>query len=127
MRLLGAVCALEKDGGVGAEFVNDLAACPARRAGDAVIVGNGDRLNFDLGSELRDRGKDCSALGAVGHAIGSVFHVASGKYFAVREQDGGAHVKVRVGSVRVLHHLGRSALQSLLCGGRNVFLAHKGA
>ena len=52
MSLPGAACALEKDGGVRAEFVNYLAARSTWRTGHALVVGNSYSLNFDRRTEV---------------------------------------------------------------------------
>src|ERR1700722_8605688 len=75
---------LEKDGRVGTELVDHLAAGAARGAGDAVIIGDGDGTNLDLRAQCGHCGKNRSALGAVRHAIRSIFHVAAGKDFSTR-------------------------------------------
>lgn len=125
MRLLGAVGALEKDGRVWPELIDHLAARSAGRAGDAVIVGNGHGLNLNLGAELRNRSENCGPLGAVGHAVGRVLYIATGEHFAIRQQDRRTHVKVRIRSMRVLHHLSRGLLQFFPYIDGDCFLWHE--
>ena len=122
MRLLRAFCALKKYGRVGSELVDDLPACAAGRTGDVLIIGDSDRMDFNLGSELRDRGEDCRAFGAVGHAVGSVLDVAAGKYLSVGQQDGRAHMKIRVGCVGVFHDFGGGLVELFAKGGANRLL-----
>lgn len=77
MSLLRTIFGLKKDHGVRSELVDHLTARAARRAGNSVVIGHGYRANFNLGSKLRDRRKNRSALGAVRHAVGGVLHVTS--------------------------------------------------
>jgi hypothetical protein len=122
--LLGATRALKKDRGVGAEFVDDLAASAAGRAGHALIVDDADGADFNFGTEFGNGGEDGGPLGAVAESVGGVFNVASGKDFAVREQNGGAHAEVRVWCVRVLHDLFRGAQQFRGRPGGQSFIGH---
>ncbi len=80
--------ALEKNRCVGAEFVDDLTACTARRAGHALVVNDGDCADLDFGTEFRDGSKNRGALGAVRHTIRSVFHITTAEVLSVRKQDG---------------------------------------
>lgn len=124
MRLPGSGRALKKNHRVGAEFVDYLAARATRRAGDAVIVSDGDGGDFDLGSEGGDGGENGGALGAVGHAVGSVLDVASGEDFSAGEQNCGAYVKIGVRGVSVFHDFCSGTLELFSGGGGNGFLSH---
>lgn len=93
MSLLRPGVSLKKDRRVGTEFVYDLAAGAAGRAGHALVVGHNDGADIDLGSKLRNRRKNCRAFGAVGHAVRSILDIAPRENFAIREEDGGAHAK----------------------------------
>ena len=77
MGLLRTIFALKKNCGVRPKLVDHLTARAARRAGNSPVISHGYRANFNLGSELRDRRKNRSALGAVRHAVGGVLHVTS--------------------------------------------------
>lgn len=104
MRLLRTGGSLKENGGVRAKLVDYLAARSARRARDAVVVGDSNRLNLNLWAELRDCGKDRGSLCTIGHSVGCIFDIATRKHLSVREQDGSPHVKIRIGSMRILHH-----------------------
>ena len=124
MRLLRTAGTLEEDDCVGAKFINHLAARSARRARDTVVVGDRHGLNLDLGAELGNRGENCRSLRAVGHSVRSILHIAAGKDFAVGEQDRRADVKIRVRSMRILHHFDSRSLQFLAQIGGNHPLRH---
>ena len=113
MGLLGAVRALKEDGGIRAELVDHLPTGTAWRTRQASIVGHRDRLNFNLRSQFGYGGEDRRALGAVGQAVRSVFHIATGKDSAVGQQDRGADPEFGVWSMRVAHNAGCRVLQSL--------------
>ena len=93
MILLWTLTALEKYGCVGAEFIDDLAARTARRTSNVLVVHDGDGADLDFGTELRDGRKNRRTLGAVRHSVRGVFHIATGKDLAVRQQNGGADPK----------------------------------
>ena len=78
MSLPGAACALEKDGGIGSEFVDHLAARPTWRTGHALVIRNRQRLNFNCGTEICDSRENGCPLGAIGHAVGRILHIAAG-------------------------------------------------
>src|SRR5437868_3561535 len=58
------------------EFVNHLAASAAGSAG-YVLGDHRNRADFELRSRVGDGGKNRGTLGAIGHSIGGVFHVAT--------------------------------------------------
>jgi len=93
----------EIDDGVGrAEFVDGLAAGPARLAGCGVEVGDGDGADADRGAVLGDGGGDGVLLGAGGEAVGGVLDIRAGNDGTVRKQDSGADAEVAVGRVCVV-------------------------
>src|SRR4029077_19838411 len=85
--LFGSVRTLKIDGGIRAELVDHLTAGAARRARHPVIIRNGDSLYFDLWPQLCYGGKNCSALGAVRHTVGSILDIAADENLSVRKQD----------------------------------------
>jgi len=112
MSLLWPLSASKEDDGIGTEFVNDLTACAARRTGHALIVYYGDSTNLNLWTKLRHSRENRRALGAIGHSVGRVLHIATRKDFAIRKQDGGPNPELRVGRVRILHDFLRTPEQS---------------
>jgi hypothetical protein len=123
--LLLAFCALEEDGCVGTKFVDDLPTGSAGRAGYSVIVDDRDRGHFELWTQLGDSGKNGGALGAVRHPVGSVLHVAAQEYFARSRQDCGAHAKLGVGRIRILHGGPGAAQQSFALSFRKFLFCHR--
>jgi len=101
--LLLAVSALKENDGVGAEFVDHLAAGAAGGAGDALIVDDRDRGDLDLGTQSSHGRKNRGALGAIRHSVGGVLYVAAGEDFAFCSEQSGTHSEVGVGGVGVLH------------------------
>src|ERR1700730_3778 len=67
----------EQHHSVRAEFKDNLSARPARGTGVVTLSGNGNGLDLHVASFGRNGSTDGCALGANGHAIGRVFHVAS--------------------------------------------------
>ena len=122
MTLLPSFLGLEHDCGFGAELVDDLAACAAGGAGDALVVDDGDGANFDFGAEFCHGGEDCSALGAVGEAVGGVLNVAASEEFALGRQEGGADAEVGIGGVGVLHDFTGGAEEAFVFIGEGVLL-----
>ena len=82
-----------------------------------MVVRDCDRLNLNLRSQLRDRGKYRRPLGTVGHPIRSVFYIATRKDFPVCKKHGGPHTEVRVRRVSMLHHFSSRSFQLFLHGG----------
>ena len=103
MSLPRPVGTLEEDDCVGAEFVNDLTARAAWRTGYSLVIDHGDCADLNLWTELRDGRKNRRTLGTVGHAVGSVFHIATGENLSVREENGGPDPEMRIRRMRVLH------------------------
>ena len=68
-----------------------------------MVVNHRDRANSHLGTDLGNRGKDRSALGAIGESVGRVFYVAAGKHLSLRRKHGRAHLELGIRSVRILH------------------------
>ena len=85
MSLFRAAGALKENGGIRAEFVDHLPASTTRSARHSLIIGDGNRLDFDFGPEVGDSREDRGAFGAVRHPVGRVLHVASRIDLAVRE------------------------------------------
>ena len=113
MGLLGSASPLKENSGIRAEFVDHLPARAAWRAGDSVVVGNGNGANLNLRAELSDCGKNCGPFGAVSHAVRCVLDIAAGKDLAVAEQNGGTDMKIRIRCVRILHRFTGGSLQFL--------------
>jgi|SRR6266700_2532637 len=90
-----------------------------------MIVGDGYRLNLDPRTQLSDRCENRGSLSAVGHSVGRILHITTGKDFAIRQQDGCAYVEVRVGSMRVLHHPDCRLLQFFPHTGRDCLFGHR--
>src|ERR1700680_1853900 len=124
VRLLRSGSALKKDSRVGAELIYHLSARTARRTRYPMIVSDGYSLNFNLGARLGDRGEDCGSFRAIRHSIRGVLHVAARKDFAICQQDRRAHVKLRIGSMRILHHFDGRLLQ-LFTYARRDLLGHR--
>jgi len=111
VRLLRTGGPLKENGRVRAKLVDHLATRSTRRASDTVVVGDCNCLNFNLWAQLRDSGKDRGSFGAVSHSVGCILDIAARKHFPVREQDRGAHMKIRVRGMRILHHFDRRLLE----------------
>src|SRR5664279_5045031 len=103
--------ALKEYGRIGSELIDHLPASSARRTGDSMVVGDGYRLNLNFWAQGSDRSEYCGSLGAVGHAVGGVLHIAARKNFAIRQQNCRPNMEVRVWSVRIFHHFNRCLLQ----------------
>jgi hypothetical protein len=125
MRLLLTLGALEKPRGVGTEFVNHLAASPAGRAGNSMIVDDRDRAYFELWAELGNRREDGGALRAVRHPVGSVLHVTTGKHLAGGGQQRSAHPELGVGRVGPLHGRAGSSQQPFTLSISNFAFSHR--
>src|ERR1700738_2505758 len=67
----------EQHHSVRAEFKDYLSARSARGTGGVALSGNGNGLDLHIASFGRSGRTDGCALGANGHAVGRVFHVAS--------------------------------------------------
>ena len=99
---LNAVLALIPDNSVRAEFGDDLAAGPAGRTRNIMIIDHSHSANLHIASsQFGNGGKDRRAFGAVGQAVGGVFDVASGKDLAIFQQNGCAHFEIGVGGPRL--------------------------
>jgi len=83
VRLLWPLSTLKENGGVGAEFVNDLTARSAGGTGHSLIGDDRDRADLDLGPQFRDGGENRGTFGAVGHSEGGVLHIATRENFTV--------------------------------------------
>jgi len=113
MRLLGSVRPLEEDSGVGPEFVDHLPAGTTGRTRNSSIVGDGDRFDFDLGTEFCDGSKDRRPFGAIRHAVGSILDITSAEDCSVRKEDRSSDSEVRVWGMSVFHHSSGSLFQRL--------------
>lgn len=125
MRLLRPGRTLKENNRFGAELVDDLAARPARRTRDPMIIGDGDCLNLNLRTQLGDSSEDCRPLGAVGHSVRGVLHIATGKDLAVGQQNRRAHMKIGIGGMRILHDPDCRLLQLFTYADGDCFLEHK--
>jgi len=90
-----------------------------------VVIGYSYCANLHLGSELRDGGKNRCPLGAIGHAVGGVLHIASDENLTGAGQNRRPNSELRVRSVGVFHCLAGGQQQPFSHGRRNNFLAHK--
>lgn len=86
---------------IGGEFGQELPTGTARRNrfGAAIHDGQHPKIPLPAGHSRRDR----RHFGAECQAVGGVLHVRTKKYSAPGAQEGGAHLKFRVGSVSVAH------------------------
>ena len=125
MGLLRAVRALKIDRRVGAKLKDHLAACTAGGARCPLIVRDGDGLDFYLGPQLRHRRKDGGSLGAIGHAVRRVFHVASDENLAIGQEDRRSNMEIRIRSVSILHHLACRVLKLLPNTGDRLLLDYR--
>jgi hypothetical protein len=75
---------------------------------------------------LGDRRENGRSLRAVGHAVRSVFDVAAGKDFSIRQKDCCAYVKLGIRRVRVSHHFDSRVFQFFPHTGGDGFLGHSG-
>ena len=103
MSLPRSAGSLKEDSGVRPEFVDHLTAGAAGRTRDALVVDYRDRADLNLGSKLRDRGKNRRALGTIGHSVRRILHITTSENFPVREKNGGSDSELRIGRMRVLH------------------------
>ena len=97
----------------GSKLVNHLPARAARRARRVLIISDGDCLNFHCRSHLRHGGEDRRALGAIAHAVGGIFDVATGEKIAAGGQQRSTDLEIGIGSVSVLHSSPRRRKQAL--------------
>lgn len=120
MTFLPTVRGLVEDNRIRTEFINDLAACAAGRAWHALVIHYSDCADIQPSTGLRDRRKDGSALGAVGHPVGRILHIAAGEDFTFGRQECGTDAKIGVGRMSVFHHFARLMQQGLALLGRDI-------
>jgi len=106
--------------GVRSEFADDLAACPARRAGHVAIIYDCDCTNSHLlGSKGSNCRKDRRAFGTVRESIRGVLDIASVEDLSAREQDCSADPEVRIRSIGVFIRMLCHCEQFVLLGLRD--------
>jgi len=122
---LWSLHALEEHGGVGAELVNHLAACAAGRTRHSPVVDYRNRQDLNLWTKLCHGRENRSTLGAVGHSVGGIFHIAARKNSTARQENRSTNPEVRIWGMRVLHHFLCRPQQSCRYISRECFLAHR--
>ena len=125
MRLRVSLGALEEYDCIWTKLVDHLAACSTGRAGNAVIVDDGNRCDFELGTEFGHGCEDGGALGAVGHAVRGVLDVATRKDLPGFREYGGTYPEIRIGRIRFLHGRAGGSQEGGALFLRSVCLLHK--
>jgi len=85
------------------KFVDYLAASPAGRAGNSLIIDDSNGADFQLRARFGNAREDSGALGTIGHAVRRVFDIAADKSFAFRGKNGRAHAKLGKRRVSIRH------------------------
>jgi len=124
--LFGSVRAFVENCRIGAKLVDHLATRATRGARDTMVIRYRNRPNFHLRSKFRHCGEDRRPLGAIGHSVRSILHIAAREDLSAVGQNRRSDPEIGVRRMCVLHRLARRAQQSLTRIGRDGIRAHSG-